>query len=216
MLTFCLAITSILLLLPIIRVVIKQKKLKTLVAGMALHRVPTAVSAPINSAKKTTMVCHDPWVSFLLTAITAIGLIMYFSKFLRQTHLWYGFKFNNYCSLYLYFYNTCYFVPIKVADTHGRLHQFSMENRMHIDSVSLQKCLTWDTLHIEWKDVKIKIGNKCLALPSDITIPLKDKIRLRNVLNGKAPNLFILVKQGATYYHINPASGNLIETATTC
>ena len=73
-----------------------------------------------------------------------------------------------------------------------------------------------DTLHIEWKDVKIKIGNKCLALPSDITFPLKDKIRLRNVLNGKAPNLFILVKQGATYYHINPASGKLIETATTC
>ena len=67
-------INSILLLLPIFRVVIKQKKLKTLVAAMALHRVPTAMSAPINSAKKTTMVCHDPWVSFLLTAITAIGL----------------------------------------------------------------------------------------------------------------------------------------------
>ena len=55
-LTFCLAITSILLLLPIIRVVIKQKKLKTLVAAMALHRVPTAMSGPINSTKKTTMV----------------------------------------------------------------------------------------------------------------------------------------------------------------
>ena len=144
-LTFCLAITSILLLLPIIRVVIKQKKLKTLVAAMALHRVPTAMLAPINSAKKTTMVCQYPWVSFLLTAITAIGLIMYFWKFLRQTHLWYGFKFNNYCSLYFYFCNTCYFVPIKVADAHGRLHQFSMENRMHIDSISPPKCLTWDS-----------------------------------------------------------------------
>ena len=107
-------------------------------------------------------------------------------------------------------------MPIKIADTHGRLHQFSMESRMHIDSISLQKCLTWDTLHIEWKDVKIKIGHKCLALPSDITIPIKDKIRLRHVLNGKSPNVFILVKQGATYYHINPTSENLIETSNAC
>ena len=53
-------------------------------------------------------------------------------------------------------------------------------NKIYIDNVSLHRCLTWDTLHIEWNDVKIKIGNKCLALPSDLTIPLKDKIRLRN------------------------------------
>ena len=98
-LTFSLAIISILLLIPIIRVIIKQKKLKTLVAAMALYRAPTAMAATIRVRTKPTMVCHDPWVSFLLTTITAIGLIMYFWKFLRQTHLWYGFKFNNYCSL---------------------------------------------------------------------------------------------------------------------
>ena len=137
-LIFCLAITSLCLLLPIIRVIIKQKKLKTLVAALALHRVPTAMCAPVATGKKTTMICHDPWVSFLLTAITAIGLIVYFWKFLKQSHLWYGFKFNNYCSLYFYFYNTCYFVPIKIVDTHGRLHQFSMENKMNIDNISLQ------------------------------------------------------------------------------
>ena len=181
---------------------------------MALYRAPTAMAASIRATNKPTMVCHDPWVSFLLTAITAIGLIMYFWKFHRESHLWYGFKFNNYCSLY--FYNTCYFVPIKIADTHGRLYQFSIESKIHIEDVTLQKCLTWDTLHIEWKDVKIKIGSKCLALPTDITIPLKDKIRLRHVLNGKAPNVFLLIKQGATYYHINPASGNLSETSTAC
>ena len=83
-LTFSLAITSILLLIPIIRVIIKQKKLKTLVAAMALYRAPTAMAATIRATNKPTMVCHDPWVSFLLTAITAIGLIVYFWKFLRQ------------------------------------------------------------------------------------------------------------------------------------
>lgn len=173
---------------------------------MALYRALAAMAVPVADEQNTcTVVCHDPWVSFLLKAITVAGIVMCCWKCLKLAHICYDFKFNNYCSLY--FYNTCYFEPIKVADTHGRLHQFTIENKLSIENISLQKCLTWDTLHIDWGDVKIKMGSKYLALPTDITIPLEDKMRQKHVLGGQSPNVFILVKQGSIYYSIGTAGG---------
>ena len=57
------------------------------------------------------------------------------------------------------------------------------------------------------------MGSKYLALPTDITIPLVDKMRLRHVLGGKSPNVFILVKQGSTYYSISTAGGASVPTS---
>lgn len=149
-LTFCLAIMGAVSLVPIVRLIFKQKKLKTLVTTMAPYRASTAMAAPVTGEKKHTVVCHDPWVNFLLTAITMAGIVMRFWKCLKQTHLCYGFKLNNYCSLYFYFYNIHYFLPLKIADTHGRLHQLTIENKLSIGNISLQNCITWDTLHVMW------------------------------------------------------------------
>ena len=33
-----------------------------------------------------------------------------------------------------------------------------LRTHLSIENISLQKCLTWDVLHIEWGDVKIKDG----------------------------------------------------------
>ena len=76
---------------PYIIVAIKQRKMKSLVAAMAMQNIRAVEAAVLNTEegkaepltmldvpvnKTTKLVCQDPWVSFVLTAVTIIGLVM--------------------------------------------------------------------------------------------------------------------------------------------
>ena len=71
-LVLCVTILGALHTIPIIRLLIKHKKLKTLVTSIAFYKMPHVDAQPITDNK--TVVCQDPWVSFLVTLITIIDL----------------------------------------------------------------------------------------------------------------------------------------------
>ena len=97
---------SIMWLVPYILFAMKQRKMKTLVSAMALHQakpieaVVASTSVPAEQTKAlittsvpsllgkltgidiptndmTKLVCHDPWVSFIVTLITIVGVVVY-------------------------------------------------------------------------------------------------------------------------------------------
>ena len=64
---------SMIMLLPQVYMILKQKKLKGLMAAIALFKQvseTTAVPVQHNTVQATKVVCHDPWVSFVLTLLT--------------------------------------------------------------------------------------------------------------------------------------------------
>ena len=66
------------ILAPQIYLAFKQKKLTTLVTGMALQGL-TAIEEmsafEIPNTKEAKLICQDPWVSIAVTTITILGVL---------------------------------------------------------------------------------------------------------------------------------------------
>ena len=106
--------------IPIIRLLIKHKKLKTLVTSIALYKMPHVDVQPITDNKNG--VCQDPWVSFLVTLITIIAIIAYIWHHCRRFTLCKGYRYEGTCKTYICLSHTSYFIPIKIKDTGGHLY----------------------------------------------------------------------------------------------
>ena len=95
---------SMIMLLPQVYMILKQKKLKGLVAAIALFKQAsetTAVPVQHNTVQTSKVICHDPWVSFVLTLLTILGIMCYMYKHCRQLTLLYGHKFSKICKVYV-------------------------------------------------------------------------------------------------------------------
>ena len=104
---------GIVLILPYVLYAIKHRKLKALVAALTMYRGGGAEAAPIpnHTAALTAMdipthpasklICHDPWVSFLMASITIIGIIVYVYRSCKHFTLVKGHKFASICHIYI-------------------------------------------------------------------------------------------------------------------
>ena len=106
---------------------IQAEKLKGLVAAIALFKQAsktTAVSVQHNTVQTTKVICHDSWVSFVLTLLTILGIVCYMYKHGRQLTLLYGHKFSNICKVHVLACSRTHFVKIKVASLGGSPNLF--------------------------------------------------------------------------------------------
>ena len=110
---------------PQIIYVIKQRKITGLIAAISTYRPNAAEAAPINITQAQTLtvmdipknpgaklICQDPWVSVLMTAITVIGVIVYLYRSCHHKTLTRGYKFASICELYVILCNSTRYVPL--------------------------------------------------------------------------------------------------------
>ena len=58
----------------------------------------------------------------------------------------------------------------------------------------------WDVLKFDWQAIQVLVNNKSFNLPTSVTIPLKDKLRLRRMLRKKELACYFMIKQGLNWY----------------
>ena len=194
---------------PLLRLCCKHKKLKTLVSSIALHRLPEVAANPLgNDAELCSNIAsiyrQQPLFNKITPILSILGLILIISKALHLRTCLKGFKFENTCTLYVFIYRNCYFVPIKITHTSGRLHQIKLHKALKIEQVTLNKHCLWDTLHFNWLDLKVTVCNRCMGLPTDVAVPLTYKFMLRRILDNREAQLYLLIKQGSAYYPLDP------------
>ena len=126
---------GILWLIPCIVFALKQRKMKTLVSAMALHQakpieaVAASISVPAEQTEAlittsvpsllekltgmdiptnhmTKLVCQDPWVSFIVTVITIVGVVVYVYRSCRHMTFLKGHKFASICHVHIIFCKT--------------------------------------------------------------------------------------------------------------
>ena len=107
---------GILWVLPYVWYAIKHRKLSALVGAMAMYKASpaeamsvgitqgqpeklTALDIPSNSVTK--LVCHDPWISFVLAVITVLGLVVYLYQNCKHLTLVKGHRFASICHVHL-------------------------------------------------------------------------------------------------------------------
>ena len=103
---------------------------------------------PPNQATK--LICHDPWVSFVVTAISIIGVIAYLYQTCKNLTILKGHKFASVCHIHLIFCNDTRYIPIKIGQYIGSPFLFKYNLLPPQENITLSKQCLWDTLDIQW------------------------------------------------------------------
>ena len=173
------------MLLPQVYMILKQKKLRGLVAAMALfnrHMRPQVVRTVQQDTVQTVKVIHhDPWVSFILTLSTVLGMVGYMYKHYRQLAIIYGHKVSNLCEVNVLACTKTHFVKIKVATLGGSPSLFKINKSLAIDKVTMQRGYIWNTIHKDWESIVLTHGGQTINVREHVSVPLIDRIRMRRV-----------------------------------
>ena len=93
------------------------------------------------------------------------------------------------------------YVPFKIGQFVGSPFLFEYNSCPQVNQLTLQKQLLWDHIDIAWQNKKVFYKNNRIPLKEHITVPLKDKIRFRNIFRSPF-YIMLMVKQGDTWYNL--------------
>ena len=182
---------------------VQVKKLKTLVATLALQGLPLCKAHDPNLPK---VVCHETWFSVLCTCITLIGILIWMFKLLKTKYIFKGYKFSRLSELYLIVCDSSRYVPIRVKTIKGHIHRVKLELDPDFNDtqVILSKNFLWDTLTVNWGNTSLTYYGDKISLPRSLVVPLLDKIRLRRLMTLPF-DAFLMVKQGKEWKRLDSA-----------
>ena len=130
---FSTGIIVFVLLGPQLYACIKQGKLKTLVATMALYKLPNAeafngtlpMSAPIvPNEGHAKYVCLNPWINTLVTLASLGTIVAFLMVKCRKRTLCRGLEYATACHIYVFISRNNRYSPIKLCSTTGLLYNF--------------------------------------------------------------------------------------------
>ena len=145
---------------------IKQGKLKTLVATMALYKIPNAealigtspLSTPIiPNEGHAKYVCLDPWINALVTLASLGTIIAFLMVRRRKRTLCRGLEYATACHIYVFISRNDRYSPIKLHSTTGLLYNFVTNQRLPMEATELHKGCPWDSMHINWGQVTLQM-----------------------------------------------------------
>ena len=84
----------------------------------------------------------------------------------------------NVVKIMLFISDVQYYMPVKLCKTAGSVHLFKITGMLTPEKVKLNKHYIWDTLDVDWKEIKVTFNGKVINLPKSITIKLWDNLKL--------------------------------------
>ena len=140
-LTIC--VTSV-----VIFVICRHFKLQALVASLALAPIPKVEANPLPTH---TEVCSNPHLTALAIVIIIICLLIWLYVHCKYLTWFRGYCYNSTCTLYIFFFNTHFYVPVKIKWLSGHMHMYKLTNAITPDGLSIQKSFIPDTIDFDWQ-----------------------------------------------------------------
>ena len=191
------------LIAPQVYLACKHKKLRTLVAALTLQKIPSiqALSAfEIPSNNEAKFICQDPWVSIAVTIITIVTITVYLYRACIKMTFFRGYLLDSACTVYMFLSYDCYHVPVKLRGASGPFHTFVLTGQLRAQNLELIKHNLWDTLNVKWINTTLNANGKRVDLPESISIPLWDKVKVRNMMAHTNVRFNLMIKQNNTWY----------------
>ena len=147
------------------------------------------------------VVCAHPFLTVVGSAI-AIGGALYAAYQVFRSLSWYrGYRNSRCCTMYFFIYHDDFYAPLKIKSLSGHIHMYKMENKLMPGQLTLQRNCLWDTVTIDWENVKILKQDEPVAMPVTVTVPLSHKIKTRNILNTEY-EIQVTLKKGNDWINI--------------
>ena len=107
---------------------LRHFKLWTLVAGLILATAPKVTEA--HQQPTMTVVCSNPYLTILATMVTIIATGMWICTHCHNLTWLRGYKYSRTCTLYIFWYNSHFYVPLKIKLSHWT-HAYVLHREPH-------------------------------------------------------------------------------------
>ena len=176
---FASSIISLMSTTLIIYLICKHKKIRTLVASLALHQIKevSTNSRETNPAECTTL-------AYKGIILTILSLILVTYLHFRKSRFYKGHRFSNAVKIIIFISDVQNYVPIKLCKAAGSIHLFKIIGTLKTENIKLKKNYLWDTLEINWKEVTVMIT----------------KIKVRRLMNRNPLLFYLMLKEGITWF----------------
>ena len=194
--TFCAAILTLICSITIVYLCVKQGKLRALLTAVTMPALTEAT--PL--ADPELVICQEPLLTKFITIITLAGIFLYAYKFLRHfASTCHGYKYDNVTTVQMFISREEHFLPITLLSRPGNPFLFRIENSLRTNQLTLQKNLLWDLLLIDWESTNLHFLSEPIPTPHQVLIPLRDKCRLRYLMQDENFRIQLKVKQGPAW-----------------
>ena len=179
----------------IIYLICKHKKIRMLVASLALQQIK---EVSINSRETNPAECATSAYIGIILKILSLILVTYLH--FRKSKLCKGHRFSNAVKNMIFISDVQNYVPIKLCKAAGSVHLFKITGMLKAVNRKLKKNYLWDPLEIDWKEVTVTFNDNKIDLPKIVVIKLQDKIKVRGLMNRKPLLFHLMLKQGITWF----------------
>ena len=157
----------------------KHKRIRTIIASLILHKakeVEAKTSMKLDNAECETLV-------YIGIALTLLSMVIVILLHYRRSKFCRGYRFSNVVKIVLFISDVQHYIPIKLCKTSGSPHLFKITGTLNSEDITLNKNYLWDTLEINWDNVKLSFNDNEIELPQLVTIKMQDKIRARRMMS---------------------------------
>ena len=162
---FITAVISLLLTTLAIYLLCKCKKLRMLVASVALQQVKEV--GTVTTQKEINIECKN--LTYINLAVTIFSLVMFAVIHSRKSKLCRGCMFSNTVKIMIFISDIQYYVPIKLCKAAGSIHShlFKITGMLKPENVKLNQSYICSTLEIDWKEVNVTFNSNKINLPKN-------------------------------------------------
>ena len=103
----------------------------------------------------------------------------------------------------LFFSDIKQYIPVKLCKSVGSIHLFQIYRQLNSDQIVLEKNCLWDMIRINWKEVFMTLNGTIIQMPKSVKVPLRDKYKLRTLMEKHSLLLHIMLRQGTSWYALD-------------
>ena len=203
------AIISMLTIVAIIHLMCRHSKLKALLTGIAFQPVNQAEAA----TKQAKEFCTAQRYAIAALTVLTILLIVYICLSSQKCAMFKRRLYSNTVTIMFFFSDIKQYVPVKLCKTAGSIHFFQIYGQLDPDQIILEKNCLWDMIKIDWKEVFVTLNGTIVRIPKTVKIPLRDKYRLRTLMDKHSLLLHVMLRQGTSWYALDKTES---ETLLPC
>ena len=199
---FTSSIISVITITLVIYLFCKHKHIRTIVESLILYKTKEVTA---NSKLNTkTYNSESSTLAYIWMALTILSMVTVIFLHFRKSKLCRGYRFSNVVKVVLFLSDVQNYIPIKLCKTSGSIHLFKIKGTLKPGDIKLNRKYIWDTMEINWNGIKLTLNGNKVDLPKIVTIKTQDKIRVRRMINQESLNLHVMIKQGITWYNLEP------------
>ena len=171
-----------------------------------MQRIKAVEAADVSDMVCT---CKTQWYIMGMLIIITLGMLYLVTNKFRKISFCKGHLFSNNTEILLFISNAHSYVPIKLCKVARSIHLFRIRGILNPEHIKIKKNWIWDVLEIDWSDVSITLNDNEINLPSLVIIPFKERYRARRLLRKHPLLFYVMLKQGKTWFSLEPEPRNL-------